>query len=339
MMSHENPLDRWFLGLKTKVTSNNRLPLNLLTREQTIERLLSAEYSYKILYENHRSLFIQWMFELNEGFSLIVYGLGSKRSLLMEFIERYFKDKYVLIMNGYKPEISLKGVFNTLISNLWKDRKFESNATLYEMTEWILEWLEEDSYLEFLVWVVHNIDGRGLRSKKVQTCLSRLANAKKIRFVASVDHINSGLLWDEATVAKFQFIWHDATTFAPYLIETSFEYGLWNNMKGSHTDGIQYVLETLTPHAREVYRILIEQQIEAKEKAKIESITIDHLYGKCAEEMVVSSKEGFRMQLREFCDHEMIKLKRDVTGTEIIWIPLEKEVLESILEDLRNTGL
>lgn len=338
-MSLENPLDRWFCGLKRKVTSNNRLPLNLLTREQTIERLLSAEYSYKVLYENHRSLFVQWMFELSEGFSLIVYGLGSKRTLLMEFIESYFKDKYVLVMNGYNPEITLKGVFNTLIGHLWKDRKFESNATLYEMTESILQWLEEDLYLDYLVWVIHNIDGRGLRSKKVQTCLSRLANARKIRFVASVDHINSGLLWDEATIAKFQFIWHDATTFAPYLIETSFDNGLWDNMKGSHTDGIHYVLETLTPHAREVYRILIEQQIEAKEKAKMENITVDHLYGKCAEEMVVSSKEGFRMQLREFCDHEMVKLKRDVTGTEIIWIPLEKQVLESILEDLRHTGL
>ncbi|KTW28894.1 hypothetical protein T552_01523 [Pneumocystis carinii B80] len=338
-MSHENPLDRWFLALKTKVTSNNRLGLNHLSREERVKRLLSREYPYKTLYDNHCSLFIQWMFELNEGFSLIVYGFGSKRRLLMEFIERYFKDKYVLVMNGYKPEISMKGVYNMLVNNLWGEQRFESNCTIYEMTERVLEWIEEETSIEYLVWVVHNIDGRGLRSKKVQACLSRVANAKKIKFIASVDHINSGLLWDESMISKFQFIWHDATTFAPYLIETSYEEGVWNNMKGTHGEGIEYVLETLTPHAREVYRILIEQQIEAKEKAKMKSITVDYLYGKCAEEMVVSSKEGFRMQLREFCDHEMIKIKRDVTGTEIIWIPLEKEVLESILEDLRHSGI
>lgn len=41
--------------------------------------------------------------------------------------------------------------------------------------------------------------------------------------IASIDHINAPLMWDHAKLAKFNWIWQDCTTFAPYTVETSYE--------------------------------------------------------------------------------------------------------------------
>jgi origin recognition complex subunit 2 len=58
------------------------------------------------------------------------------------------------------------------------------------------------------------------------------------------------------------------------------------------------------------------------------------LYQKAAEDFVCSSDMNFRFLLKEFHDHQMITSRRDASGTELLCVPLGKEEMQAVLEDL-----
>ena len=66
---------------------------------------------------------------------------------------------------------------------------------------------------------VHNIEG--LTDLQAQSLLSELAAVPSVQLVASVDHVDAALLWDKEVAARFNWLWHDATTFAAYTDEVA----------------------------------------------------------------------------------------------------------------------
>ena len=52
--------------------------------------------------------------------------------------------------------------------------------------------------------------------------LGELASMPRVHLIASVDHVNAPLLWSKREAARFNWVWQEATTFAPYAVETSF---------------------------------------------------------------------------------------------------------------------
>ncbi|MCJ1285129.1 Origin recognition complex subunit 2 [Xylographa opegraphella] len=58
------------------------------------------------------------------------------------------------------------------------------------------------------------------------------------------------------------------------------------------------------------------------------------LYQKSVEEFLCSSEMAFRTLLKEFHDHQMIVSRRDDSGSEELGVPMRREDLEGVLEDL-----
>ena len=58
------------------------------------------------------------------------------------------------------------------------------------------------------------------------------------------------------------------------------------------------------------------------------------LYQKATEEFIASSEMMFRTLLKEFHDHQMITSRMDSSGMEILGVPLSREEMEGVLEDL-----
>ena len=58
------------------------------------------------------------------------------------------------------------------------------------------------------------------------------------------------------------------------------------------------------------------------------------LYQKATEEFICSSDMNFRFLLKEFHDHQMIVSRRDVSGSEMLGVPLSRWDMEGVLEDL-----
>jgi origin recognition complex subunit 2 len=67
-------------------------------------------------------MFSQWSFELSQGFNLLFYGVGSKRDLVMEFVEQAL-DLTTLVVNGYNPATTLKEILNSSVSALVPDER------------------------------------------------------------------------------------------------------------------------------------------------------------------------------------------------------------------------
>lgn len=61
----------------------------------------------------------------------------------------------------------------------------------------------------------------GFRSADAQAMLSRLAGCERVHLVASFDHVNTPLLWDKRLAARFNWLWHDVTTYEPYTAEVA----------------------------------------------------------------------------------------------------------------------
>ena len=91
-----------------------------------------------------------------------------------------------------------------------------------------------------------------MRNDTFQTLFSSLAECENIRIIASVDHINAPFMWDHTKSMKFNWLWHDITSYEPYLCETTFENSILMKSTAIGSNGILYVLKSLNANARGV---------------------------------------------------------------------------------------
>ncbi|KAG5439743.1 hypothetical protein PCANB_000025 [Pneumocystis canis] len=341
-MRSSERLQRWFE--RHQPTSN--VILNDELNIQPIQPTISNKTCLISLISSHTIQFKQWAFELNEGYSIILYGYGSKRALLNDFIAQYFTNLPVFIVHGEASQLTLKklliNLLNTLNSN--NDLNNDSIDILLQRIIHEITSTQEKLSSTISLLVIYNIDGPALRSSFAQRCLIRLANV--IPLIATVDHVNASLLYDTSLTSRM--LWHDATTFAPFIEELNTQNTITNalnhgryNHSLRRAESIRFVLATLTPAAREMFKVLLEHQLEAmvnetdkKIGYAVHGLAVDQLYTRCTQAMIVSHTLGFRTLLTEFYDHQIIRSQKDVTGTEIIWVPLEKPILQKIFDKL-----
>lgn len=347
MFVEQEGYERYFQDLHgSSKTSNNTLSKLQVLEPQEFHQILQAapkkhHEEIAILSEMHKQHFPQWFFELHSGFNLVFYGYGSKRNLLNEFAQLALTDGPLIVVNGFFPSISIKDILLKITAGALGATV--STGSIQDHVQFICDYFaSQDRDYESLYIVVHNLDGPNLRNERTQTALSMLANASNIHLVASVDHLNAGLLWDNVKATRFNWIWHDATTFDDYLVETSFENSLLvrtGELGGAR--GAKFVLDSLTSNARGVFKILAEHQliemgIQSMEGRGNESVglTYSQYYQKCREGFFVSSDLALRTELTEFRDHKLISTKKNLDGTELFFIPLDQSTLVNIVEEL-----
>lgn len=204
--------------------------------------------------------FKQWLFELRCGFSLLMYGYGSKKSLLMRFANETLRGLPLVVVNGYSPALTLRSVLSMICSGaLGHTGTFKS---VQDQAAFI-DAKTRDASRPRLAILVHNIDGAVLRSSAAQLLLSQLAACPGIFFIASIDHLNAPLLWDATMAARFNWLWHDLTTFEPYIAETAFEDSLLGDAANMTMRSLTYVVRSLPAAARRIFLILARSQLEA----------------------------------------------------------------------------
>lgn len=344
--------ERYFQDLYQKSRTSNNTLSKLPTLEQGdfVQALKRAPAKHTrememltLLYEEQ---FPQWYFELVSGFNLLIYGYGSKRQLLTKFATTMLTDAPLIIVNGYFPTLNLKDILDKILSTALQ---YSGPAgTLQEQIAFIHAYFKQpDRAVQKLYLLVHNIDGSGLRSEKAQTALSLLASCPQIHMVASIDHINANILWDTVKAARFQWCWHELTTFKSYLAETSFENSIMVRQGELGARGIQFVLASLTSNGKGLFKVLAEHQIqneressgsgsgEGKNQTEL-GMAYNALFKKCQENFLVSNAVTFRTQLTEFRDHRIVQSKKGADGVEILYIPLSANVLEGILDNMSS---
>ncbi|KAJ5145989.1 uncharacterized protein N7515_000553 [Penicillium bovifimosum] len=347
--------------VKTSNATLNKVPL--LTHEEYFEKLgqyvdpCKEEKDY-LLSLHHRS-FAQWAFEFEEGFNICLYGYGSKRHLVGQFAEWFYNRRLsfttsptIVMVNGYTPGISIRSIFATIVAAVMgEDAPSKLGAQPTEVLELLQSALK--SRKEPVTVLINSIDAPPLRRAANQALLARLAATPRIRLLVTADTLNFPVMWDISLRDQFNFLFHDGTTFIPFSAEADVveEVNALLGRKGRRVggkDGVGFVLKSLPENARNLYRLLLTELIsllddghQSDDEGAAEGRSGDDngiefrlLYQKATEEFVASSEMMFRTLLKEFHDHQMITSRMDASGMEILGVPLSRDEMEGVLEDL-----
>ncbi|KAL2068170.1 hypothetical protein VTL71DRAFT_16268 [Oculimacula yallundae] len=358
-------------GGKAKTSNNDLSSLALLDHEEYFSRARNLKDPHtediKFLEQLHAESFNQWQFELSQGFNICAFGWGSKRSLLMHFADHIYKSQAdhtkakIVVVNGYVKNLTIRDVLNT-VASAFVERGHKLGSQPAEMLENLMALLEEDKAQEITL-IIHSIDRPPLRRPATQIILSRLSSHPQVHLVASADHPSFPLLWDSSLRSAYKFLFHDCTTFQPYssevdVIDEVHELLGRSGRRVGGKEGVSFVLKSLPENAKNLFRVLIGEQLVVMDDGSgmIEEeddedgadqrlgntrrgeVGVEYrvLYQKAVEEFICSNEMNFRTLLKEFHDHQMIQSRKDGLGTEILSVPFRKEELETILEDIAS---
>lgn len=364
------PHERYFFQNRAGPThtSNNTLnKVSLLTHEEYFDT--SSQYvdpcrrEKEFLLELHHRSFPQWDFEFDQGFNICLYGFGSKRRLLQSFADWLYQrhspaSPSIVIVNGHTPNISIRSIFATIATAvLGADLPSKLGSQPVEVLELLQSVLKSRPSQEPITVLINSIDAPPLRRAVNQALLSRLAATPMIHLLATADTPNFLLMWDINFRDQYNFVFHDCATFAPFDAEFDIVeevHGLLGR-KGRRIggkEGVGFVLKSLPENAQNLYRLLLTELITMMDERhnsddedggaqgqgdiahEETGIEFRMLYQKATEEFIASSEMMFRTLLKEFHDHQMITSRMDASGMEILGVPLSREEMEGVLEDL-----
>lgn len=133
---------------------------------------------------------------------------------------------------------------------------------------------------------------------------------------------------------QFNWLWHHVPTFAPYKAEgVFFPLVLAQGSTSQTAKTAAIVLQSLTPNAQNVFKILAEYQLSHPDE---DGMPTDDLYSASRERFFVSSQVTLNSHLTEFKDHELVKTKRNSDGQECLNIPLSSDAIRQLLLDLNQ---
>ena len=318
------PHERYFFqnktGLANKTSANTLGSLDLLTHEEYFALLPQWKDRHaedvQYLETLHVDSFPQWLFELSQGFSVCLYGYGSKRPLLKKFATHIFhktKDhgsNQIVMVNGYLRNTTTREILSAVGKAIEPSYKLPAGTPI-TMVQDVLARLS--AHHGPVTLVVHCIDASPLRKSGMQSILAQLAAHAKVRLVCSVDTPDFALLWDSGLRAAFNFVFHDCTTFAPYnaeidVVDEVHELVGRKARRVGGKDGVVFVLRSLPENARNLFRLLVGEVLVAMEDeggealAAGESPGIEYriLYNKAVEEFICSSEMAYRLLLKEY---------------------------------------
>ncbi|RAR11441.1 ORC2-domain-containing protein [Stemphylium lycopersici] len=372
----------------TKTSNNTLSAQSLLNHDEYFQAIQSYHDRHQpeidFLSGLHGRAYDQWIFELEEGFNICLYGYGSKRVITEKFTSHLYhhlldqapykgtkKTPKIVVINGYTAGTTIKDVLVTIASAVVPGGlKLPNQPAL--LLEFVLEHLTTNPPPHPVPVVLNSIDSPYLRKTPMPSMLARLATHPSINLVCTADTPNFPLLWDVGLKTQYKFLFHDATTFASYdaeidTVETVNELLGRSGRRVGGRDGVGFVLRSLPEQARELFRILVMEQLAlslmeggggggggidedddvpatpknkklAHSKPALpesnQGVEYRVLYHKAVEAFVCTSEVSFRTLLKEFHDHQMIESRKDGMGTERLWVPFRQDELEGLAEDL-----
>lgn len=364
------PEERYFFQNRPgppQVSNNTLSSLKLLTHEEYYDLIHDYQDPHEddkaYLFNLHKRSFPQWRFELDESFSVCLYGYGSKRTLVTSFAEYISAlnnpPPTVIVVNGYTPKLHIRTVLSTLASAIMSEDPPRLSAQPNEALSLILIHLSKSPPEKPIYLLINSLDAPSLRRAPAISILAHLASSPHVHVLATADTPNFPLAWDSGIRDQFNFVFHDCTTFAPYVAELNIVDDAHDLLgrKGRRLggrEGIAFVLKSLPENARNLYRVLVSEILTAlvegvegehgdednarKEGAAEGEVGVEHkiLYQKAVSEFICSSDMAFRTLLKEFQDHQMVVMRAGRGGEEVLGVPFGREEMEGVLDDLMS---
>jgi origin recognition complex subunit 2 len=300
-------------------------------------------------------LLSRFFHELEEGFNLLFYGLGSKRVLINQFAVECSRSGHVVVVNGFQFDFSIRDMLSA-IENIPEISSLPLSAAGVEnQTRRICDFFSRPSSTPRLYIIIHNIDALPFRASRTKSCLSLLALNPRIHLIASVDRINSPFLWSSTELSTrkhseqgkvpsrgFAWLMHDLTTLLPYDVELS--HADRSSILGAH-DGkrkqketvgavtqigalmtetaAMHILASVTQKAKKLFTLMGNKQLERIEETgdpaldDLQHLALgyDMLFNLARDNFIATNDTSLRSLLGEFRDHGLVLVAPGDSGS------------------------
>lgn len=273
----------------------------------------------------------EWLAQLSQGFNVLCYGFGSKKALLTDFVLQHLNNSPHIVVNGYFPSLHVRQLLSCITESLLGYAG--AFRSLVDQVAFIREKLEahDNSPASHLYVVIHNIDGPMLRGEQGQMALSLLAEVPRVHIVATLDQINAPLMWDHDKLARFNWLWHECTTFRGYDVETSYEASLMEQSGAISVRGAMVVMQSLTRNGRKVFWILLQFQLENELQPDFKGLRFSQFLAMCQQQFAAHDDARLRAYMTELEDHKLISCRK-FEGVEYITVPANASLQASLVE-------
>jgi hypothetical protein len=172
------------------------------------------------LFERYRRDVRKMSMEWRAGFSVLLYGYGSKFDLVKMILKESCSGYPAMLIDGLSPRLTYRSILMNILA-LLRDCKPNNFSSLTD--EELFHGIREETANGERVFVfLSNIDGPALRNYRDQRILSEIAVIPNVHFGATIDHVNAPLIWDLQTYDRFSWAWHHTPTFKPYIREVNY---------------------------------------------------------------------------------------------------------------------
>lgn len=316
--------------------------------------------------EIQRLKFAQWHFLLASNHSMLLYGVGSKQSVLHQFATQQVEG-YSLEIKGYDKNATIEEIMNaivllylngkepveTLPSCELEDRpdvpvvgesnKWRAPAKL-ERAISIGRAVAQRAY-ETLIPIylcIHNLELLGGNDNLDHECLAALLvnsvvpnGCRSIRLLASIDQLDAPFLIGTPSVtANFHWIFEQIDTLRPYTdellalpVKTSTKASLQRNRR-YQDDRHLNVLENLAPLHAKVVQTLARLQLSSGEENGWIGYSL--FRETCKSDLLILKESVVRNLMVELTDHGLIETRKD-QRMEFVRIPQSNSQLREIL--------
>uniref|UniRef100_A0A0N5AXP0 Origin recognition complex subunit 2 n=1 Tax=Syphacia muris TaxID=451379 RepID=A0A0N5AXP0_9BILA len=278
--------------------------------------------------------FKSWFQYLSAGFNILVYGVGSKKTLLHAFCDYVEQYNYVEA-DAYYSTVTTRTILQKIESVFSLKLSYIDHSIIHIAKVVAIE-LEKNG--EDVILVINNIDGEGLREISQQIALTELAKCRFIHIVASFDHFNAPCLWSREMLAAFNFLWIRASTMYCYkseilageskLLKLNSSASVYNHTALS----LEVIWQALTVNSRMIFAKIIKMYF--KENKPVQLLTLCEqarfafffYFLKYRNDFLVTNDSVLRQHLVEFLDHRLISKSVELNGNEQITVLVDKKV-------------
>ena len=283
--------------------------------------------------------------------NVFLYGLGSKLSLIYEYIQ-YFQDNinnkegngeyYFLIFNLYNQELVLKRVFSTIIDYLLELMTRKINDKIIQLKtikvtsptdqigvieEYILL-LRNNFFKGRFIIILNNIDGPNFQNRAEQNYLSYLSK-NDINIIATCDNVNIVNLWTQEIKTRFNFYYLKFNTMIPYSIEINHTNSLTSEKSIKNGFGLTEIFESFSQNQKELLKELANLQL----KGDFEHMTPKGLVDYFIDEGlgICNNQSKLNELILEAKDHDIVSFKlSNKINKEIYKFEIENRFIEKI---------
>lgn len=246
--------------------------------------------------------------------NLCLYGIGTKTTVLEEFLTAHYTDCIQMKIKGYNNSVKADNIFMKIlqtletftvnelkskVNHLLGMKKHQSENTVSVLKSLLTQFAKTG--LKLLIIFI-DLDGKNFREIESHKLLSSVFEHPAVKIIATFSNMNFVYLYSQDVMQTYNFAYYPVHTFEPSELELAADEMCWFNTKQSkNVESIKAIYGALTEIQREILKLLAQKVMSSPQN----QISQDDLFEACVDEMLVSDKDKLIECLKEAIAHNV----------------------------------